>query len=182
MLPRNKLLVRIITFPVKGNIGTGATGGKPVAESIQYKVALREAYKTIEFLRGQINEVNLLNTKLIYTNKLFKEFAEVSDDTYRMKIVESFDLTKTVREVKLAYALLAESLNFGTQFNKSKKQVVKTFQPKGSVRQITEGFASKPVSSTKPTSVITEGNEDGSKIPKARRNQKDAKTDTSVKK
>ncbi len=142
----------------KGNIGTGATGGKPVAESIQYKIALKEAYKTIEFLRGQINEVNLLNTKLIYTNKLFKEFAEVLDDSHRMKIVESFDLTKTVREAKLAYALLAESLNFGTQFSKTKgtKQVAKPVQMKGSVRQITEGFASKPVSSTKPTGVITE--------------------------
>ena len=141
-----------------GNIGTGATGGKPMAE--QYKVALKEAYSTIEFLRGQINEVNLLNAKLLYTNKLFKEFAGVLDDTYRMKIVENFDLTKNVREVKLAYALLAESLNFGTQVTKSRNtQVARPVAPKGSVKQITEGFASKPVSSTKPSQLITEGNE-----------------------
>lgn len=143
-----------------GNIGTGAVGGKPMAE--QYKVALKEAYSTIEFLRGQINEVNLLNAKLLYTNKLFKEFAGVLDDTYRMKIVESFDLTKSVREVKLAYALLAESLNFGTQV--SKTSVVKSAQKptttKGAVKQIAEGFASKPVSSTKPSqSLIVEGTE-----------------------
>ena len=51
-----------------------------------------------------------------------------------MKIVESFDLTKNVREVKLAYALLAESLNFGTQFNKTQnsKQVAKSTQSRGS--------------------------------------------------
>jgi len=141
-----------------GNIGTGAVGGKPVAE--QYKVALKEAYSTIEFLRGQINEVNLLNAKLLYTNKLFKEFAGVLDDPYRMKIVESFDLTKNVREVKLAYALLAESLNFGTQVTKSRNaQSVKTVATKGYAKQITEGFASKPVSSTKPSQLITEGNE-----------------------
>ena len=78
-----------------------------------------------------------------------------------MKIVESFDLTKSVREVKLAYALLAESLNFGTQVSKTKKPVVvaKTMVNKGQVRQITEGFASKPVSSTRPSTLITEGNE-----------------------
>lgn len=142
-----------------GNIGTGATGGKPVAE--QYKVALKEAYSTIEYLRGQFNEVNLLNAKLLYTNKLFKEFAGVLDDSYRMKIVESFDLTKNVREVKLAYALLAESLNFGTQMTKSRNnsQATKPVVSRNSVKQITEGFASKPVSSTKPSQLITEGNE-----------------------
>lgn len=143
----------------KGNIGTGAVGG--LSETAQqYKVALKEAYKTIEFLRGQINEVNLLNAKLLYTNKLFKEFAGVLDDPYRMKIVESFDLTKSVREVKLAYALLAESLNFGTHMTKvPAKQIVKTAVAKGQVKQITEGFASKPVSSTRPSQLITEGNE-----------------------
>jgi hypothetical protein len=144
----------------KGEIGSGPVGGKPVAESAQYKVALKEAYSTIEFLRGQINEVNLLNAKLLYTNKLFKEFAGVLDDPYRMKIVESFDLTKNVREVKLAYALLAESLNFGTQVTKSRNtQVARPVATKGYVKQITEGFASKPVSSTKPSQLITEGNE-----------------------
>jgi hypothetical protein len=142
----------------KGNIGTGAVGG--LSETAQYKTALKEAYKTIEFLRGQINEVNLLNAKLLYTNKLFKEFAGVLDDPYRMKIVESFDLTKSVREVKLAYALLAESLNFGTHMAKvPAKQIVKTAVAKGQVKQITEGFASKPVSSTRPSQLITEGNE-----------------------
>jgi hypothetical protein len=142
----------------KGNIGTGAVGG--LSEVTKYKVALKESYKTIEFLRGQINEVNLLNAKLLYTNKLFKEFAGVLDDPYRMKIVESFDLTKSVREVKLAYALLAESLNFGTHMARTPaKQVARPAPAKGQVRQITEGFASKPVSSTKPSQLITEGNE-----------------------
>jgi len=142
----------------QGNIGTGAVGG--LSESAQYKVALKEAYKTIEFLRGQINEVNLLNAKLLYTNKLFKEFAGVLDDPYRMKIVESFDLTKSVREVKLAYALLAESLNFGTHMMKvPAKQIVKAISNRTQIKQITEGFASKPVSSTKPSQLITEGNE-----------------------
>jgi hypothetical protein len=77
-----------------------------------------------------------------------------------MKIVESFDLTKSVREVKLAYALLAESLNFGTQMQRaSARQIVKSAPARTAVKQITEGFASKPVSSTRPSQLITEGNE-----------------------
>ena len=140
-----------------GDIGSGEVGGKPKMEEGKYKVALQEAYNTISFLRGQINEVNLLNAKLLYTNKLFKEFAGILDDSYRMKIVESFDLTKSVREVKLAYALLAESLNFGKSTNSkaASKPVIKK-----SVTQITEGLASKPVASTKPSKeLISEGNE-----------------------
>lgn len=140
----------------KGNIGTGATSGKPMEENIQLKSDVNECVKTIEFLRGQINEVNLLNAKLLYTSRLFKEFAGVLDDPYRMKIVEAFDLTKNVREVKLAYALLSESLNFGTQLSKSKGGV-KTSQ-KTSIKQITEGLASRTVASTKPSAnLITEG-------------------------
>jgi len=143
----------------KGNIGDGSVAGG-LKEVTKYKVALSEAYKTIEFLRGQINEVNLLNAKLLYTNKLFKDFATVIDESYRMKIVEAFDLTKSVREVKLAYALLAESLNFG------RKRIIASTKPTSKVdpvkkaiaRQITEGYASKPVASTKPSrEIISEG-------------------------
>ncbi len=137
----------------KGNIGGGAVAGKPaMEENTQLKEEINECVKTIEFLRGQINEVNLLNAKLLYTNKLFKEFAQVLDDSYRMKIVESFDLTKSVREVKLAYALLAESLNFGTQVSAAKKVTAKV-APRA-VKQITEGLASAPVASTKPSATL----------------------------
>ena len=140
-----------------GNIGTGETGGKPKMEENKYKVALKESYDTISYLRGQINEVNLLNAKLLYTNRLFKEFASVLDDTYRMKIVENFDLTKSVREVKLAYALLAESLNFGTRSTTPKMVSQKPLQRKV-VTQIAEGLASKSVASTKPSKeLISEG-------------------------
>ncbi len=173
----------------KGNIGGGKDTGKPMAENAQYKTALRESYKTIEFLRGQINEVNLLNAKLLYTNKLFKEFAGVLDDPYRMKIIESFDLTKNVREVKLAYALLAESLNFGTQMTMTHKAAVGNKTPstttvnnRGQVKQITEGFASKPVSSTKPSQLITEGNEMALRFKKLAGIKDDPKIVTAAKK
>jgi len=99
----------------------------------------------------------LLNAKLLYTNKLFTEFASVIDESFKMKIVESFDLTKSVREVKLAYALLGESLNF-----RSAKVVAPLAKPASKVdtakraiaKQITEGLASKPVGSTKPNQEV----------------------------
>jgi len=129
------------------------TEDSPLAkENSELKASLQEHIETVEFLRGQINEVNLLNAKLLYTNKLFKEFAGVLNDKNRMKIVEHFDLTKTVREVKLAYALLAESLNFGVKAPKADApKVVKT---PSVVKTITEGLASKPVASTAPSKDI----------------------------
>ena len=46
--------------------------GDEVNESLQAE--LNEAMSTVQYLRDQLNEVNLLNAKLLYTNKLFNQF------------------------------------------------------------------------------------------------------------
>jgi len=116
------------------------------AENVQLKTQLQEAEQTLTYLRGQLNEINLLNAKLLYTNKLFKGYS--MDNTKKMKIVEMFDLAKNVREVKMTYAVIAESLNFGADF---KKRIPNKIQ------NITEGMASRPVSGTAPSKkIITE--------------------------
>lgn len=106
-----------------------------------------EAYQTVQYLKTQINEINLLNAKLLYTNKLFKEFGMNRDQ--KVKVVEAFDLTKNVREVKMTYANWCESLNFGGKAQR------KANAP--SMTTITEGLASKATASTKPSEIITEG-------------------------
>ena len=115
------------------------------AENTALKSQLSEAISTVEYLRKQINEINLLNAKLLYTNKLFKEFGVNRDQ--KIKIVEAFDLTNNVREVKLTYANWCESLNFGG--NLKKKTISNS-------TIITEGLASRTVASTKPSEIITE--------------------------
>lgn len=106
-----------------------------------------EAYETVNYLKTQINEINLLNAKLLYTNKLFKEFG--MNRNQKVKVVEAFDLTKNVREVKMTYANWCESLNFG---GKAQRRP----QAPTNVQMVTEGAASRPVASTKPTEIITE--------------------------
>ena len=59
---------------------------------------LNEAYETIDSLRSTINEVNLLNAKLLYTNKLFRNF-ELSENQ-KMTVIENFDRAGNTREVK----------------------------------------------------------------------------------
>jgi hypothetical protein len=114
-------------------------------ENVALKGQLKEAEDTLTYLRTQLNEINLLNAKLLYTNKLFKEYSMHNDK--KMKIVEMFDLAKNVREVKMTYAVIAESLNFGADF---KRKV------SSKVQSITEGMASKPIAGTAPRQIIAE--------------------------
>ena len=58
-------------------------------------------------MRSKLNEVNLLNAKLLFSNKLFRAFG--LNNNQKLKVVETFDRTKILREVKLVYATLAES-------------------------------------------------------------------------
>jgi hypothetical protein len=89
------------------------------------KKELEEALDAISTLRSEINEVNLLNAKLLYTNKIFR--SKNLTENNKIKVLNSFDKAKTVKETKLVYETILESL-------KDKK-----------VSNITEslGFASK---------------------------------------
>ena len=126
-----------------------STPGGMLQEIASLKKQNNEAEEVIRYVKGQLNEVNLLNAKLLYTNKLFKEFTMTNDN--KMRIVELFDLAKNVREVKLTYANITESLNFGG------KEVKKKVHTSASVQSITEGLASGAVASTKPKEIISEG-------------------------
>ena len=115
-------------------------------ENEALKKQLAEALSTVKFMKGVLAETNLLNAKLLYTNKLFKGKSLTEDQ--KLKIINTFDLTKNIREVKLAYTVLAESINSGASVVKKKTNTT--------AQTITEGLASKPVSSTKPASTIVE--------------------------
>ena len=107
------------------------------------KAELEEAISTIKTLKKTINEVNLLNAKLLYTNKLFRSYELTNEQKH--KVVESLDRTGNVREVKLVFSTLAESFKFTGTTKKQKAS------------KINESFASKPVASTAPKKeVITE--------------------------
>jgi hypothetical protein len=107
---------------------------------------LEEAYSVIKSLKSTINEVNLLNAKLLYTNKLFRSYDLTNEQKH--KVVETLDRTQNVREVKLVFSTLAESMKIGGTSKKVKSQA-----------KLTESFASKPVASTAPKKqIIAESN------------------------
>jgi hypothetical protein len=105
---------------------------------------LDEHRNVVKYLRSKLNEVNLLNAKLLFTNKLFRVFG--LNTGQKVKVVETFDRAKNIREVKLVYSTMAES--FGAN-SEAKPEIVKE----------SKGSASKPVASTKSPKqeVISEG-------------------------
>ena len=106
---------------------------------------LKEHRDVVKYLRSKLNEVNLLNAKLLFTNKLFR--AHGLNNEQKLKVVETFDRAKNLREVKLVFSTLAES--FGSRTTSTSKPIKES-----------KGSASKAIASTKPKStpkVIEEG-------------------------
>jgi len=118
---------------------------EPAEESAKAKLAkvnadLAEHRKVVRYLSSKLHEVNLLNAKLLYTNKLFR--AHSLKENQKLRVIETFDRAKNLREVKLVFTTMAES--FGST--------------PGKKRRMTESAASRPTASTKPSrKVITEG-------------------------
>jgi hypothetical protein len=75
--------------------------------------SMAEAMSTIEALKAELNEINLLNAKLLYTNKIFK--AKNLNESQKVKVLSSFDKAKNVGEVKMVF----ETLNEGIKVSKN---------------------------------------------------------------
>ena len=111
---------------------SGIGGGDNKLSEVQAE--LKEYKEAVHFLKDKLHEVNILNAKLLFTNKLFKSYS--LDNNQKLKVVETFDRAQTTREIKLVYSTLAE------QFGDNTSIVTK--------KSISES-ASSAVSSTKPS-------------------------------
>ena len=117
--------------------GKGRTGYDGAVKKL--KEERDEAMKTVASLQETLSEMNLLNSKLLYCNKLFR--ANALTEAQKVKVVDALDMANTANEAKLVFSTLQESFNF-TGVEK---------------RAIKEGLgrASK-ASGTAPKKVITE--------------------------
>ena len=95
-------------------------------EKAKMEEELAEAIDTIKTLQSQLNEVKLLNAKLLYTNKIFK--ARNLSESQKVKVLSTFDKATSIKEVELVFESITNS------FASAKKEVVKE----------SLGFASKP--------------------------------------
>jgi hypothetical protein len=90
---------------VANKLGAGAGSATRVEENEE---ELEEAYAAIETLKEELNTINLLNAKLLYTNKIFK--AKNLNESQKVKVLSSFDKAKNVGEVKMVFETLNEGI------------------------------------------------------------------------
>ena len=90
---------------------------------------LAQALATIDELRSSIQEVNLLNAKLLYMNKVFK--GTNLTESQKIDVVKTFDKAESAKEAKLVY-----------------ESIITTFTKKAETKSAIKesvGFASKAV-------------------------------------
>jgi hypothetical protein len=134
----------------KGDVPAAKRGDKKDTaeeEGVEdYKKKLKEeltlALEAVETLRTELNEVNLLNAKLLYVNKIFN--AKNLNESQKLKVVKAFDKAESAKEAKLVYESLAEAFIAPT---KGKTQLKESL-----------GFASKAAGMA-PRKPIVENNE-----------------------
>ena len=102
---------------------------------------LEEAINTIQTLRNELNEQNLLNAKLLYVNKIFK--AKNLSESQKLKVIASFDKATTPKQAKELFESIQDS-----DLGASKKSQIKE----------SLGFASK-AAGVAPKSTIVESND-----------------------
>jgi hypothetical protein len=88
-----------------GLTGHGMTKGHKISEESE---DLAEALATVEALRGQLQEVNLLNAKLLYVNKVFK--SNNLSEGQKVNVIAAFDKAETVKEVKLVFETVSKNV------------------------------------------------------------------------
>ena len=88
--------------------GKGRTGYDGAVKKL--KEERDEALETVESLKGTLSEMNLLNSKLLYCNKLFR--ANALTEAQKVKVVDALDKASTTGEAKLVFETLQESFTF----------------------------------------------------------------------
>ncbi len=101
----------------------------------EHSSMMNEALATIESLKKDLTEVNLLNAKLLYLNKVLK--ANNLSETQQVNVIAAFDKAETVKEVKLVFETICESLV-------TKKETNTIKESRGFASKATGTTASKP--------------------------------------
>jgi len=123
---------------------------KGVQKGNMEKEELNEAIRTIKTLRGQLNEVNLLNAKLIYVNRIFK--ASNLNEGQKVNVVNSFDKATTLNEAKNVYEIL--------------KNTIKKSSNKKSLTESKTSFASKVIGGRPASQPIIQADDQISRMQK----------------
>ena len=98
-------------------------------EKEEMKEELEEAKAAINQLRSDLNEVNLLNSKLLYTNKIFR--GKNLTENQKIKVLKAFDKAETVKQAKTIFETLNENLVAKTKKSNIRESLGAASKPAG---------------------------------------------------
>lgn len=87
----------------------------------ELKDQLQEALRTIKTLRNELSEINLLNAKLLYVNKIFKGKALTNEQ--KVNVINAFDRAESVKEAKKIYETLSETITAQSKKGQIKESI-----------------------------------------------------------
>ena len=120
--PRNRNKMKF-----RENKGCGCSAEKSKIGTLQTQLKeSKQAYKTV---RTELNEVNLLNSKLLYVNRIFK--ANNLSEVQKLSVVETLDKATSVKEAKLIYETVKNTFTISSpKKNKtnSKRNIKENFR------------------------------------------------------
>ena len=102
----------------------------------EMKAELDEAYNALSTIKTELQEVNLFNAKLLYTNKIFK--AKTLTESQKVKVLAAFDKAASVKEAKLVFETLSEGM-------KETKKTVNESMLRGSASRAAGVADKKPI-------------------------------------
>jgi hypothetical protein len=107
------------------------------AEKNALQEDLSRVMETVSTLRSELKDINLLNAKLLYTNKIFK--TNNMTEAQKVKVLGAFDKTSTISEVKVVYNTISENVTF------NKKSMNESVRGSASKITITPKKVKKPI-------------------------------------
>ena len=130
--------------PVARRIAEGSCRDSRV-QVMNLKKELNESSQVLNSVRKELNEVNLLNSKLLYVNRIFK--ANDLDDPQKLRVVETLDKAGSVKEAKLIYETIKDSFSISNEAleKEIRKEIRNTVKKRKPTKPIREnlGMASK---------------------------------------
>jgi hypothetical protein len=97
-----------------------AAGSAMRRENEEMAEELEETKKALETITGELNEVNLLNSKLLYVNRIFK--ANTLDEAQKLRVVETLDKAESAKEAKLIYETIKDTFNISKNIKNNPKR------------------------------------------------------------
>jgi hypothetical protein len=104
------------------DMGKTAADTKRMEETVKDE-ELAETQAALETVRTELNEVNLLNSKLLYVNRIFK--ANNLSEGQKLRVVETLDKAESVKEAKLIYETIKDTFNVANATQTTPKKSIR---------------------------------------------------------